>query len=370
MENFLGIVPVESIEQGFVGRNKELEKLGSYLSSDPIVLLQGSGGVGKTSLSYKYALENKDRYENGIHRYYAFNRTSSIMELLSGDTLKSESLVVIDEFDLASDSLAKEVIEASKKGTKFLIISRSDLPVFSQYRKIVLDGLSQLDLEEYIAVRKVMGLPIEDISALFHWSGGHPLAMDLALNAIQHRRLSLQDVTSLLSKFDATGIVDSNGRPLRSNESAPPQIIKSVRYVNDEMLERIYSDPLKMHSLSPRQFEELTAELLYRQGYEVELTPASGDGGVDIYAAKKDGVGKFLYLVECKKYSPRNKVGVNIVRSLHGVVQHKRANAGLVVTTSTFTKGAREFQSDIKYQLQLADYMALHEWIDKVAKST
>ena len=46
--------------------------------------------------------------------------------------------------------------------------------------------------------------------------------------------------------------------------------------------------------MSPRGFEELVAEMLSRLGYEVTLTPASRDGGKDIYAARRDHLGTFV----------------------------------------------------------------------------
>lgn len=361
---------MSSYDDRFIGREIELKMLSNYLSSESIVLIQGGAGVGKSSLSYRYVLENEKKFKNGIHRYYAHYNVNSLKDILLKDTLKPNSLIIIDEFDFSHPDIENEIIHESKKGVKFLIISRSEHSAFASSKKIVLDGLSLLELESYVSIRGLIEFPIGDIEALYNWSSGSPLLMDLALNAIRDKKLNFRQLQQLLSRFDATGIIDSRGRPISSRDNTPPQIISSVQYVNDEMLERMRSDPKSMYKLSPRQFEELVAELLLRQGYKVELTPASGDGGVDIYAAKKDGVGKFMYLVECKRYSPSNKVGVNVVRSLHGVVQHKRANAGLVVTTSTFTKGAKEFQRDIKYQLQLADYMALHEWLDTIAKGS
>ena len=96
-------------------------------------------------------------------------------------------------------------------------------------------------------------------------------------------------------------------------------------------------------SLDHKMLKEIVAEILDKKGYEVTLTPASGDGGFDIFPAWKEGLGQFLYLVECKRYVPPNKVGAEIVRSLHGVVQLQRATAGAIVTTSFFTSGAEKF---------------------------
>ena len=111
--------------------------------------------------------------------------------------------------------------------------------------------------------------------------------------------------------------------------------------------------------------QPLVAELLERLGYETQLTPASKDGGFDIYAAKKDGVATLLYLVECKRYVPPNKVGVEIVRALHGTVSEKNATGGIVATTSLFTTGAREFQRKIKYKMELHDCAGIQEWLKR-----
>ncbi|MCE5319179.1 MAG: restriction endonuclease, partial [Parachlamydia sp.] len=118
-----------------------------------------------------------------------------------------------------------------------------------------------------------------------------------------------------------------------------------------------------LYSLDPRKFEELVAEMLSQRGYEITLTPPSKDGGLDMYAARKDDLGSFLYLVECKRYTPPTKVGVSIVRSLYGVVQQKQANGGIVVTSSFFTKGAKEFQENVPHQMHLRDYLALQKWL-------
>ncbi|MBU1723414.1 MAG: restriction endonuclease, partial [Gammaproteobacteria bacterium] len=95
-------------------------------------------------------------------------------------------------------------------------------------------------------------------------------------------------------------------------------------------------------------------------------TPASKDGGKDIYAARKDHLGSFLYVVECKKYAPDNPVGVGLIRQLNGVVQAERATAGILATTSFFTKGAKEFQARLSHQIGLKDYVGIQEWLDTI----
>lgn len=43
-----------------------------------------------------------------------------------------------------------------------------------------------------------------------------------------------------------------------------------------------------------------------------------------------------MLLIECKKYAKRSPVGVSLVRSLLGVQGDRKANMGVLVTTSNF----------------------------------
>ncbi len=131
-------------------------------------------------------------------------------------------------------------------------------------------------------------------------------------------------------------------------------------------MRKLDQNPKLLYELSPRLFEEVVAELLRRQGYEVTTTPMSRDGGKDIYVADKNSLGSFLYLVECKKYSPENPVGVKLIRELHGVVQAERATAGILATTSYFTKDAIQFQQQISNQISLQDYLGIQKWLKKI----
>ncbi|MCT4074665.1 restriction endonuclease [Elizabethkingia anophelis] len=138
----------------------------------------------------------------------------------------------------------------------------------------------------------------------------------------------------------------------------------AINEVNKRLIIDIGKTPELVYKLTSRQFEELVAELFMREGYDVELTKSTVDGGKDIYVAKRTIFGQFLYVVECKKYSPENKVGVNVLRSLYGVVQNEKVTSGIVVTSSYFTKNAINFQQNIKHQLQLNDYNNLCKWLE------
>ncbi|HSS21196.1 MAG TPA: restriction endonuclease [Pyrinomonadaceae bacterium] len=136
----------------------------------------------------------------------------------------------------------------------------------------------------------------------------------------------------------------------------------------EDVIKQLSQNPKILCGLEPRGFEELVAELLVREGMRVELTPPSKDGGIDILAFSDTQAGEHLYYVECKRYSPENPVGVSIARSLHGVVEAGRATAGLLVTTSYFTKGALSFRESVKHRLSLKDYDSLVEWLKQSAR--
>ena len=134
--------------------------------------------------------------------------------------------------------------------------------------------------------------------------------------------------------------------------------------INLEILEYIKSQPSKIFTLSPREFEELIAAIFKNQGFHVELTPETRDGGVDIIAVEKSiYTGETVHLIECKRWAPENKVGFSIVQRMLGAIYQYRANKGAIVTTSSFTSNAREVASQQKNFLTLADYKTISSWL-------
>ena len=130
-----------------------------------------------------------------------------------------------------------------------------------------------------------------------------------------------------------------------------------------EIIKQLSQNPKILYDMNPRKFEELVAELLIHEGMRVQLTPQTKDGGVDILAFSKTQAGEHLYYVECKRYSPNNPVDVSIVRSLYGIIESNRVTAGLLVTSSYFTKGALSFRESVKHRLSLKDYDVLVKWL-------
>ena len=159
-------------------------------------------------------------------------------------------------------------------------------------------------------------------------------------------------------------LLDRNGKPLSASSEQYGRITTQLLVVSEAALRELSNNPKRFFDLSPREFEVVIAETLTRLGCIVELTASSRDGGKDIYAIRQDHLGSFLFIVECKRYAPTNKVGVGVIRALYGVVQAERATAGIVAATSFFTHDAREFQRRISAQMALKDYCDIQDWLD------
>jgi restriction endonuclease Mrr len=144
-----------------------------------------------------------------------------------------------------------------------------------------------------------------------------------------------------------------------------PVVAPLIVAANDLLIEKLKHRPDDLFKISPRQFEEVVADLLSDMGMEVELTPATRDGGKDILAYMRTEIGKFLCLVEAKQHSRNRPVGVELVRSLYGTLMDHQATTGMLVTTSRFAKPAKAFQEKHKYQLSLKDYGDVVSWILK-----
>jgi hypothetical protein len=150
-----------------------------------------------------------------------------------------------------------------------------------------------------------------------------------------------------------------------SEQIVIPELHLAFASINEELIRYLARHPELLHSLDPRKFEELVADIFRVKGFDIELTPRTRDGGKDIYAAHQDSFGTSLYLIECKRYASTQKVGVEVVRGLYGVTQSERATMGIIATTSTFTKDAIDFATPLKYQLSLRDFDALKKWLNE-----
>lgn len=150
----------------------------------------------------------------------------------------------------------------------------------------------------------------------------------------------------------------------------PDQYLIRIEPPTDLLL-YLASYPEQLFAITPRNFEEIIAELLKDFGYQVELTKQTRDNGIDIIAISRDeGLGLVeKYLVQCKKNAPKNKVGIGVVHNLLGVGAESPSTGLIIATTSTFTQPAKALaiRESVRWRLHLKDYNDIREWLSVYA---
>jgi len=125
---------------------------------------------------------------------------------------------------------------------------------------------------------------------------------------------------------------------------------------------RVEKFPANFTEMSGIEFEEYVKKLLESKGWEVEGTPPTRDGGVDLIARRHDEIGleSILYM-QCKNYA--SPVGVDVVRELNGVLPRQATGTrGVLVCPSGFTADAIAFAKD--RGIALWDRHRLFEFLD------
>lgn len=109
---------------------------------------------------------------------------------------------------------------------------------------------------------------------------------------------------------------------------------------------------------TPSFFERLVIDLLVAMGYGGSRQDAgsvigrSGDGGID-GTIKEDKLGLDVIYVQAKKWE--GSVGRPEIQKFAGALQGQRANKGVFITTSTFTREGKDFASSITSKIILVD---------------
>jgi len=110
------------------------------------------------------------------------------------------------------------------------------------------------------------------------------------------------------------------------------------------------------------EFEEFVAEILRHNGFtDVEVTPSSGDKGVDIMAFLEEE----MYVIQCKRYS--SPIGNGAVQEIYAGKDFYDADFAVVITNSSYTKSAKEMAE--KLDVLLWDRDELDKMIDVALKN-
>ena len=72
-----------------------------------------------------------------------------------------------------------------------------------------------------------------------------------------------------------------------------------------------------------------------------------------------------MTFVECKRWLPSNRVGIDVIQRLQGVQYINKADKSMLVTTSFFTEDAIREYRKIENTMTLVDYNKLTEWLKR-----
>ena len=134
--------------------------------------------------------------------------------------------------------------------------------------------------------------------------------------------------------------------------------LKLRQQVEQELLTRVKTCP-------PEFFERLVVKLLTAIGYGGSLADAgkalgkSGDGGID-GVIKEDKLGLDQIYIQAKRWDNAS-VGRPEIQKFVGALHGKRAHRGIFITTSTFTKDAKDYVEGLETKVVLIDGLQVAE---------
>jgi restriction system protein len=146
-------------------------------------------------------------------------------------------------------------------------------------------------------------------------------------------------------------------------------LLKSTSAVWQEIAEKLGTDWTIAYQLSPENWEEIVAGAFKKSGYEVVLTPRSGDHGRDVIATRS-GVGCIKIIGSVKAYGPDNIVSYDHIRALLGVMSGERdVSKGIIATTSGFPPNVEKdpyIAPFLPTRLELVNGQQLQSWLNEI----
>ncbi|MGE6101808.1 restriction endonuclease [Aeromonas salmonicida] len=143
---------------------------------------------------------------------------------------------------------------------------------------------------------------------------------------------------------------------MSSQQTPQEQIEQALAVLNSSLADELLGEVL---ALSPRFFEQLVVDLMVAMGYGGSAQEAghttrySSDGGID-GIIKEDKLGLDSIYLQAKRYTDRT-VGRPEIQSFAGALDLYKARKGVFITTSGFSREAREYVGQIEKRIVLID---------------
>ena len=166
------------------------------------------------------------------------------------------------------------------------------------------------------------------------------------------------------AKIKAKSIIDIADEEEVISDQTPEEAMESAYQTINKELAIEFLELIKTNS--PDFFEQLVIDLILKMGYggsrkdAAEKVGKSHDGGID-GIIKEDRLGLDVIYIQAKRWE--NTVGRPEIQKFAGALEEKRANKGIFITTSQFSRGSVDYISRINKKIvlidgdQLAQYM-------------
>ena len=182
-------------------------------------------------------------------------------------------------------------------------------------------------------------------------------AKNKKLSDAEVERLASVDRTSRLKpKKDGAGDDAASAAAAAGSDKASPE--ERIEEAIEELRDSVARDLLEnIGRAAPEFFEKLVLELLHKMGYgtsrsDLQRTGGSGDGGIDgIISLDRLGLEKVY--IQAKRW--KNTVGSPEIQGFMGALQLQGAAKGVFVTTSAFTKEAKQAAAKARGTIVLVD---------------
>jgi restriction system protein len=141
-------------------------------------------------------------------------------------------------------------------------------------------------------------------------------------------------------------------------EQTPEEAIEAAFEALNESLAQDLLDRLLQST--PEQFEQIVVDVLVSMGYGGSRREAgqrlgrTGDGGID-GAIREDALGLDVIYLQAKRWSLDRNVSRPDVQAFVGALEGARARKGVFLTTTRFTKEARDYAGSVSVRVVLID---------------
>lgn len=365
-----------------IGQEETVKRLRSfaelYVRADkPLghLLLSGPEGSGKRTIARAFAQEFCPDYQTQQSRQKSLGTAAFVVDVEAfGYTVKDAGYLekrgdltaLLTSLETKEALIFLSITRLRKQLAEILIPALSDFqialvvgqgpgarihPFRLNYFTCIATATSETEcprelLEAFplrIALQPYSEAEMERLTATLVHERGLKISPSVAVQVARGSRGSPHQAELLLERLAQTG-----GETVTEEHAARVLSVLGL----DTSRVRSTTSAQNLSALSGVDFENLIATLLQRMGFRVEMTKATGDGGIDIVAVLDRPIVGGRYLIQCKRFAVDCLVSAPTVRELYGaLVADREAAKGVLITTSAFSAQAREFAANLPLEL-------------------